>query len=71
VTPALGQKVIMTNNADNTGDRPVPSGADDMPTPEEEKAADRAAESSGDVSEAYEKQAKLGAAIKGEGEIDL
>ena len=50
----------------------TPAGADRMPTPDEERAAERAA---GDVDleevgEHYEEMAKKGASVRGEGEIE-
>jgi hypothetical protein len=60
----------MSNDTDTTGDRPVPSGADVPPTPEQEKYAEEAAERSPDVSAAFTAAARTGAAVKGEGEIE-
>lgn len=56
--------------ADTTGDRDVPSSAGPMPTPEEEQAADRAAENAVDVSEPYTELNKLGANNQGEGQVE-
>jgi hypothetical protein len=44
--------------------------ADRMPTPEEERAAERAGKPSGDAARNYEEAAKRGANVKGEGQID-
>lgn len=57
-------------SADDTGDRDVPSGADAPPTPEQEEAADRAAETAPDVGEAFDAAAERGANIEGEGQIE-
>lgn len=56
--------------ADKTGDRDVPAGADDMPTPDEEAAAERAAQTAPDVSEPYTEMAERGANSQGEGQIE-
>lgn len=55
---------------DLTGDRDVAPGADDLPTPDEEKAADRAAETAPDVSEPYTELNRTGANAEGEGRIE-
>lgn len=44
--------------------------ADRMPTPDEEKAAERAGGPSADASRNIEEAAKRGANVKGEGQID-
>lgn len=50
-------------------DEHITAAADREPTPEEEAAAERAPEPSGDVAENYEKQMETGAAVEGEGKI--
>ena len=54
----------------STGDRDVPSSAGEMPTPEEEQAAERAAETAPDVSEPYTELNELGARTEGEGSVE-
>lgn len=50
-------------------DEHIGSAVDRAPTPEEEEAAERAPEASGDVAENYEEQMETGAAVEGEGKI--
>jgi hypothetical protein len=51
-------------------DEQVHAGADRMPTPEEEAAADALPPLDPKVAENYEHAAELGAHIKGEGQVD-
>jgi hypothetical protein len=50
-------------------DARVRSGPDDMPTPEEEEAAERAGAATPEVSQAYEEATERGARQEGEGRI--
>lgn len=50
-------------------DEHISSAADRPPTPEEEEAAERAPEPTGDVAANYEKQMETGAEVEGEGQI--
>jgi hypothetical protein len=47
----------------------TPAQPDDMPTPDEEQAAERAGRPADDVREHYEEMARRGARQKGEGRI--
>jgi len=51
-------------------DAKVTSGADRMPTPEEEAVAEELPDIDEDVSESYREMAERGAKQKGEGRID-
>lgn len=53
-----------------TSDEQVTAGADRPPTEEEEAAAERAPDLDPEVAENYQGQAKLGADVEGEGQID-
>ena len=48
----------------------APSGGPE-PTPEEERAAERAAPADPEVAEAYKDQLEMGAALEGEGAVDV
>lgn len=48
----------------------APSGGPE-PTPEEERAAERAAPADPEVAEAYKDQLETGAALEGEGAVDV
>jgi hypothetical protein len=50
-------------------DARTPAGPDDMPTPEEEQAAERAGEPSAETSRNYEEAIERGARQEGEGRL--
>jgi hypothetical protein len=52
------------------GETWVAAGADEMPTPDEEAAAERAAATAPDVSGSYQEMAEIGADVRGEGQIE-
>jgi len=58
-----------TTREAEAADAQVHAAADDMPTPEEEKAAERAPAESPEVAENYEEAMERGARQKGEGRL--
>lgn len=62
-------KVSDATRAAEDGDEQVTSGADRMPTPDEEAAAERAPDLDPSVAESYKEQAERGAGVEGEGQI--
>jgi hypothetical protein len=69
VPEADDENVSASTRSTEAEDEQVHAGADREPTPEEEAVADALPQVDDEVAQNYKRQAQVGAAVEGEGEI--